>query len=61
MEKTLTVNEVAEKLQVSTSTVYKYTENKIIPSIKVGNRTRILENQLNTYIASCKQEAKPTK
>jgi excisionase family DNA binding protein len=53
MEKTLTVTDVAKKLQVSLSTVYKYTEKNIIPSIKVGNRTRVLEEQLNDYILSC--------
>jgi PTS system nitrogen regulatory IIA component len=52
------VNEVAEKLQVSTSTVYKYTENKVIPSIKVGNRTRVLQEELNKYVQSCKQDKK---
>jgi excisionase family DNA binding protein len=60
MEKTLTVTDVAKKLQVSLSTVYKFTEMKIIPSIKIGNRTRILEEQLNAYILSCKKR-KPNK
>jgi excisionase family DNA binding protein len=55
MEKTLTVKQVAEKLQVSPATVYKYTENKTIPCVKIGNRTRILEDELTKYLASCKK------
>jgi excisionase family DNA binding protein len=54
MEKILTVSDVAEKLQLSVSTIYKYTESQQIPSIKVGNRTRIMEESLNNYLLSCK-------
>ncbi|GHV84291.1 hypothetical protein AGMMS50212_16310 [Spirochaetia bacterium] len=25
-----------------------------IPSIKLGNRTRVMENELNTFLKSCK-------
>ncbi|MDR1584199.1 MAG: helix-turn-helix domain-containing protein [Prevotellaceae bacterium] len=56
MEKTMTVADVAKQLKVSASTVYKYTEKNIIPSVKIGNRTRIMEDQLNAYILSCKKE-----
>jgi excisionase family DNA binding protein len=56
MEKTMTVADVAKQLKVSASTVYKYTEKNIIPSVKIGNRTRIMEDQLNAYLLSCKKE-----
>jgi PTS system nitrogen regulatory IIA component len=53
MKKTLTVADVAEKLQLSVSTIYKYTESQKIPSIKVGNRIRIMEENLSQFILSC--------
>jgi PTS system nitrogen regulatory IIA component len=53
MEKTLTVSDLAEKLQLSISTIYKYTESYKIPSIKVGNRIRVMEEDFNNYLRSC--------
>jgi excisionase family DNA binding protein len=55
MGKIMTVEDVAKQLQMSPSTIYRYTETGKIPSLKVGNRTRILEDQLNNYILSCKK------
>jgi excisionase family DNA binding protein len=55
MEKTLTVTDVAKHLKMSPSTIYRYTETGKIPSIKVGNRTRVLEEQLDSYILSCRK------
>jgi excisionase family DNA binding protein len=54
VDKTLTVSDVAKQLQVSTSTIYKYTEGGKIPSIKIGNRIRVMEEELNKYLLSCK-------
>lgn len=54
METTLTVAEAAKKLQISTSTIYKYTENGKIPSYKIGNCVRISEAELEKYFLSCK-------
>jgi PTS system nitrogen regulatory IIA component len=53
MEKILTVADVAEKLQLSVSTIYKYTESQKIPSVKVGNRIRVTEEKLAQFILSC--------
>jgi excisionase family DNA binding protein len=58
MDKVLTIIDVANQLQLAQSTIYKYTESGIIPSIKVGNRTRIMESELNKYLNSCKNTAK---
>jgi excisionase family DNA binding protein len=55
MGKIMTVTDVAKQLQVSPSTIYRYTETGKIPSIKVGNRTRVMEDQLNAYILSCRK------
>jgi excisionase family DNA binding protein len=56
MEKTLTVSDVAKILQLSVSTIYKHTESQKIPSIKVGNRIRVMEEELNNYILSCQNK-----
>jgi PTS system nitrogen regulatory IIA component len=53
MEKTLTIADVAERLQLSTSTIYKYAEQGRIPSMKIGTRRRFLEGELNEYLLSC--------
>jgi excisionase family DNA binding protein len=54
MDKILTVSDVAKQLQMSTSAIYKYTESGKIPSTKIGNRIRVMENDLNEYLLSCK-------
>ncbi|MDR2408887.1 MAG: helix-turn-helix domain-containing protein [Bacteroidales bacterium] len=56
MEKTLTVADVAKQLQMSKSAIYRFTEIGKIPSIKIGNRTRVLEEQFKDYILSCKKK-----
>jgi excisionase family DNA binding protein len=53
MNNTLTVADVAKRLQMSLSAIYKYTESGKIPSIKLGNRTRVMEDTLNIFLKSC--------
>jgi PTS system nitrogen regulatory IIA component len=55
MERILTVKDVAQKLQLSKSTVYKYTESKKIPSIKIGKQWRFTEDDLAQYLLLCKE------
>jgi excisionase family DNA binding protein len=55
------VSEVAKLLQVSKSTVYKYTENNTIPCRKVGSRTRITQDDVNQYIADSQKKSKEDK
>jgi PTS system nitrogen regulatory IIA component len=55
MDRILTVNDVAQKLQLSKSTVYKYTESKKIPSIKIGKQWRFTEDDLTQYLLLCKE------
>ncbi|MDR2534618.1 MAG: helix-turn-helix domain-containing protein [Treponema sp.] len=41
MENLLTVQDAADLLQLSTSTVYKYAENGILPSFCIGTNRRL--------------------
>jgi len=50
MKTILTVSELANKLQISTSTVYKYAESGKIPSFKIGSSLRFLENEIDDYL-----------
>lgn len=54
METALTIKDVAKRLQMAASTIYKYTEKGKIPSHKVGNCVRISELELEQYFQSCK-------
>jgi excisionase family DNA binding protein len=54
MKTTLTITDVAEKLQLSTSTVYKLSENGNLPAMKVGKQWRFTEEGLKDYLQSCK-------
>jgi excisionase family DNA binding protein len=54
METPLTVADVAKHLQLSPSTIYKYTESGKMQSIKIGNRVRIMEGELKNFLQSCK-------
>jgi len=49
-KKVLTISQVANHLQMSKSTVYKYAETGKIPSFKIGTSLRFLENEINDYI-----------
>jgi len=49
-KKVLTISEVSKLLSLSISTLYKYSEKGKIPSFKIGNSLRFLENEINDYI-----------
>jgi PTS system nitrogen regulatory IIA component len=57
MESVLTITDVAKKLQLSTTTVYKYAEGGIIPSMKIGKQWRFTEDDVNKYLQSCKNQS----
>jgi len=48
--KMLTVNEAAEKMSVSTKTVYRLMGNGILSKVKIGRSTRVSEDDLNAYL-----------
>jgi len=56
MPNVLTVDEVAEKLKMSKSTIYKYSEQSIIPSFKIGASLRFLENEVDAYLITLTKE-----
>ena len=49
-DRLLTVEEVAKKLQVSVSWVYKKCEANILRHIRIGGIRRIKESELNKWI-----------
>jgi PTS system nitrogen regulatory IIA component len=51
----MTINDVAEKLKMSTSTIYKYAEKGRIPSFKIGTCRRFFEEEIDTYLVSLSQ------
>jgi PTS system nitrogen regulatory IIA component len=56
MKNVLTINEVAKKLKVSVSTLYKYAETGKIPSIKIGTCRRFIEEEIDNFITLCQQK-----
>lgn len=46
----LTINDVAKKLQMSTSTIYKYAEQGKLPSFKIGASRRFLEEEIDVFL-----------
>jgi len=50
----MTIRDVAEKLRVSTKTVYRLINEGALVPIKIRRNTRIDEAVLNTYLASIK-------
>jgi PTS system nitrogen regulatory IIA component len=46
----LTINDVAKKLQMSTSTIYKYAEQGRLPSFKIGASRRFFEEEIDTFL-----------
>ena len=50
----MTIKDLAEKLRVSTKTVYRLINEGALVPIKIRRNTRIDEAVLNTYLASIK-------
>ena len=48
--KMLTVNEAAEKMSVSTKTVYRLMGSGLLRKVKIGRSTRVSEDDLNGYL-----------
>jgi excisionase family DNA binding protein len=58
MQKMMTTSDVAKKLKLSTSTIYKYAEKGKIPSFKIGNSRRFFEEQIKLFLNLCKKDKK---
>jgi excisionase family DNA binding protein len=50
MQKLLTVEEIADYLQVKPSTIYQWTHQGFIPHVKLGNRIRFRLSQVDRWI-----------
>jgi excisionase family DNA binding protein len=56
MGKVITIEDVAEKLQMSKSTIYKYAKNEVIPSFKIGSSRRFFEEEVDSYLVKIMKE-----
>jgi excisionase family DNA binding protein len=54
MEKLLTIEQIAEKLQISDTTLYKLARSGKIPAIKVGNQWRFKMEDIDRWLESQK-------
>ena len=61
MKNVLTIDDVAEKLKMSKSTLYKYSERKVIPSFKIGTALRFFENEIENYLIKITSEQRKNK
>ena len=52
MDQLLTVEEIAEYLNLKPSTIYQWTHQGFIPHIKVGNRVRFRINHIEKWLES---------
>jgi len=51
----LTVNQVAERLNVTVRMVYRLTQDGRLPSHKIGTHLRVHSDDLDDFIAGCRQ------
>jgi len=54
MEKLLTLQQIATRLQISETTLYKLARNGKIPAIKVGNQWRFKLDDVDKWLESQK-------
>jgi len=52
MDKLLTVEEMAEYLNLKPSTIYQWTHQGFIPHIKLGSRVRFRMSQIEKWLES---------
>ncbi len=49
-QRLMTVEEIAEYLQVKPSTIYQWTHTGFIPHVKLGNRVRFRLSQVDRWV-----------
>ncbi len=49
-QRLLTVEEIADYLQVKSSTIYQWTHQGYIPHVKLGNRVRFKLSQVDKWV-----------
>jgi len=50
MKNLLTVQEVAEMLKISVSTLYRWVHKREIPFVKLGGKLRFNEDEIKTFV-----------
>jgi len=58
MEELFTIREVAEKLKISVSSMYRLVETGRFPHIKLGSNIRFKKDHIAVFIAETQKEAK---
>jgi len=61
MEELLTIREVADKLKISVSSVYRYVETGRFPHIKIGTNIRFSQEHIAAFLAGNPASIKPEK
>lgn len=59
MQKLLTVEEIADYLQVKPSTIYQWTHQGFIPHVKLGNRVRFRLSRVDRWIEKRENNGRP--
>jgi len=60
MNELFTIREVAEKLKISVSSVYRYVETGRFPHIKIGANIRFTQEHVEAFLAENPAETKPS-
>ncbi len=50
------VEELAEKLRVSTMTIYRYIKRKKVKAYKIGKEFRIDQEEFNNFLRKCQNK-----
>ncbi len=61
MERLYTIEQIAEKLQISETTLYKLARSGRIPAIKIGNQWRFKMDDIDKWLESQKVTQKRKK
>ena len=56
MDNILTIKDLSNMLKISKSTLYKYAEQSIIPSFKLGTSLRFYEHEIENYLLNIIKE-----
>lgn len=59
MQKLLTVEEIADYLQVRPSTIYQWTHQGFIPHVKLGNLVRFKQFQIDRWVEKKANNGRP--
>ncbi|MCK4910718.1 MAG: helix-turn-helix domain-containing protein [Thermodesulfovibrionales bacterium] len=58
MDKLFSINETLEILKVSRATLYRLISEKKIKTVKIGNRTFVLSEEIDSFIAKLRNKGK---